>query len=89
MIGKSSGEPSLKLHLLRLEMQLLYRDVKYLIWRCNYRARTISKRFIYCNYSILSMIYCIGGRCCCAAVLGRKVSINAIAQHLRFMQALH
>jgi hypothetical protein len=28
MIGKSSAEPSLKLHLLRLEMQPLYKDVK-------------------------------------------------------------
>ena len=28
MIGKSSAEPSLKLHLLRLEMQPLYQDVK-------------------------------------------------------------
>jgi hypothetical protein len=72
MIGKSSAEPSLKLHLLRLEMQPLYQDVKSLIWCCNYRARTMSKLFIYCNYSILSMIYCIGGRCCRVAVLGLK-----------------
>jgi hypothetical protein len=28
MFGKSSVEPSLKLHLLRLEMQPLYQDVK-------------------------------------------------------------
>ena len=28
MVGKSSAEPSLKLHLLRLEMQPLYQDVK-------------------------------------------------------------
>jgi hypothetical protein len=28
MAGKSSAEPSLKLHLLRLEMQPLYQDVK-------------------------------------------------------------
>jgi hypothetical protein len=28
MVGKSSPEPSLKLHLLRLEMQPLYQDVK-------------------------------------------------------------
>jgi hypothetical protein len=28
IVGKSSPEPSLKLHLLRLEMQLLYQDVK-------------------------------------------------------------
>jgi hypothetical protein len=28
MFGKSSAEPSLKLHLLRLEMQPLYQDVK-------------------------------------------------------------
>jgi hypothetical protein len=28
MVGKSSTEPSLKLHLLRLEMQPLYQDVK-------------------------------------------------------------
>jgi hypothetical protein len=28
MVGKSSIEPSLKLHLLRLEMQPLYQDVK-------------------------------------------------------------
>jgi hypothetical protein len=27
MVGKSSPEPSLKLHLLRLEMQPLYQDV--------------------------------------------------------------
>jgi hypothetical protein len=27
---------------------------KYLIWRCNYRARTMSKLFIYCDYSIIS-----------------------------------
>ena len=30
MFGKSSTEPSLKLHFLRLEMQPLYQDVK--IW---------------------------------------------------------
>ena len=28
MFGKSSAEPSLKLHLLQLEMQPLYQDVK-------------------------------------------------------------
>jgi hypothetical protein len=28
MVGKSSAEPSLKSHLLRLEMQSLYEDVK-------------------------------------------------------------
>jgi hypothetical protein len=28
MVGKSSAKPSLKLHLLRLEMQPLYEDVK-------------------------------------------------------------
>jgi hypothetical protein len=28
MVGKSSPEPSLKLHLLRLEMKPLYEDVK-------------------------------------------------------------
>jgi hypothetical protein len=28
VFGKSSAEPSLKLHLLRLEMQPLYQDVK-------------------------------------------------------------
>jgi hypothetical protein len=28
MFGKSSAKPSLKLHLLRLEMQPLYQDVK-------------------------------------------------------------
>ena len=28
MVGKSSAEPSLKLHLLRLGMQPLYQDVK-------------------------------------------------------------
>jgi hypothetical protein len=28
MVGKSSVEPSLKLHLLRLEKQSLYQDVK-------------------------------------------------------------
>ena len=28
MVGKSSPEPSSKLHLLRLEMQPLYQDVK-------------------------------------------------------------
>jgi hypothetical protein len=28
MVGKSSTEPSLKSHLLRLEMQPLYQDVK-------------------------------------------------------------
>ena len=28
MFGKCSAEPSLKLHLLRLEMQPLYQDVK-------------------------------------------------------------
>jgi hypothetical protein len=28
MVGKSSAEPSLKLHLLRLEMQPLYQDVE-------------------------------------------------------------
>jgi hypothetical protein len=28
MVGKSSAKPSLKLHLLRLEMQPLYQDVK-------------------------------------------------------------
>jgi hypothetical protein len=28
MVGESSAEPSLKLHLLRLEMQPLYEDVK-------------------------------------------------------------
>ena len=28
MVGKSSPEPSLKLHLLRLEMQPLYQDVR-------------------------------------------------------------
>jgi hypothetical protein len=28
MVGKSSTEPSLKLHLLQLEMQPLYQDVK-------------------------------------------------------------
>jgi hypothetical protein len=35
MVGKSSAEPSLKLHLLRLEVQPLYQDVwKSVIWRC-------------------------------------------------------
>ena len=34
MVGKSSAEPSLKLHLLRLEMQPLYQDVNYVISRC-------------------------------------------------------
>ena len=28
MVGKNSAEPSLKLHLLRLEMRPLYQDVK-------------------------------------------------------------
>jgi hypothetical protein len=28
IVGKSSAKPSLKLHLLRLEMQSLYQDVK-------------------------------------------------------------
>jgi hypothetical protein len=28
MVGKNSPEPNLKLHLLRLEMQPLYQDVK-------------------------------------------------------------
>jgi hypothetical protein len=37
MFGKSSTEPILKLHLLPLEMQPLYQDVKIcdlLTWRC-------------------------------------------------------
>jgi hypothetical protein len=52
MVGKSSAEPSLKLHLLRLEMQPLYQDMKICDLALN-RARTMSNLFIYCNYSIL------------------------------------
>ena len=53
MVGKSSAEPSLKLHLLRLEMQPLYQDVKICEFGVVNRARTMSKLFIYCNYSII------------------------------------
>ena len=35
----------------------------------------MSKLFIYCSYSIFSMIYCIGSRCHRVAALNRKVSI--------------
>jgi hypothetical protein len=52
MVGKSSAEYSLKLHLLRLEMQPLYQDVKI----CVNRARTMSKLFIHCNYSFQCFI---------------------------------
>jgi hypothetical protein len=54
IVGKSSAKPSLKLHLLWLGMQPLYQDVKIcdLAGVVN-RARTMSKLFIYCNYSIL------------------------------------
>ena len=53
MFGKSSAETSLKLHLLRLEMQPLYQDVKISDLALSTERRTISKLFIYCNYSIL------------------------------------
>ena len=54
MVGKSSAKPSLKLHLLWLGMQPLYQDVKI----CDLalykpERRTMSKLFIYCNYSII------------------------------------
>ena len=66
MIGKSSAEPSLKLHLLRLEMQP---------WPVAPR-RIISDLALQLQSedNVLSMIYCIGSRCCRVAVLGRKVS---------------
>ena len=48
MVGKSSAKPSLKLHLLWLGMQPLYQHVKI-----RDLARTMSKLFIHCNYSIL------------------------------------
>jgi hypothetical protein len=64
MFGKSSAEPSLKLHLLRLEMQPLYEDVKI----CDL-ALYKTERGQRLNYSYIvimqffSMIYCIGSRC--------------------------
>jgi hypothetical protein len=51
MVGKSSPEPSLKLQLLQLEMQPLHQDVK--IFGVVNRARTMSKLFIYCSFSII------------------------------------
>ena len=53
MFGKSFAEPSLKLHLLRLEMQPLYQVVKICDLELSTDRRTMSKLFIYCNYSIL------------------------------------
>jgi hypothetical protein len=53
MVGKSSAKPSLKLHLLRFGMQPLYQDVKICDLVLPKRARTRSKLFIHCNYSIL------------------------------------
>ena len=53
MVGTNSAEASLKLHLLRLEMQPLYQDVKV----CDFALQTERghefKLCIYCNYSIL------------------------------------
>jgi hypothetical protein len=75
MFGKSSAEPSLKLHLLRLGMQPLYQDVKICDLALSTERRTMSELFIYCNYSVFfSMIYCIGSRYRRVAVLNRKVS---------------
>ena len=55
MVGKSSAKPSLKLHLLWLGMQPLYQvsTRENLRFSVVNRARTMSKLFIYCNYSIL------------------------------------
>jgi hypothetical protein len=77
MFGKSCAEPSLKLHLLRLEMQPLYQDVKI----CDLALSSCQQSVGQClNYSYIviiqffSMIYCIGSRCRRVAVLNRKVS---------------
>jgi hypothetical protein len=75
MFGKSSVEPSLKLHLLLLEMQPLYQDVKICDLALSTERRTMSKLMIYCNYSILFqwfiVLVAVAGR---VAVLNRKVS---------------
>ena len=63
MFGKSSTEPSLKLHLLRLEMQPLDQDVKI----CE-RGQCLNYSYIVIIH-LFSMIYCIGSRCRHVAVL--------------------
>jgi hypothetical protein len=54
MVGKSSAKPSLKLHLLWLGMHaaVVSRRENLRFGVVN-RARTMSKLFMYCNYSIL------------------------------------
>jgi hypothetical protein len=69
MVGKSSAEPSLKLHLLWLGMQLLYQDVKI----CDLTLQTERGQCLNYSYIVIiqlfSMIYCIGSRCRRVAVL--------------------
>ena len=78
MVGKSSAELSLKL-LLRLKMQPLYKDVKI----C---AKTMSKLFMYGNYSIIfnDLLYWYS-RCRRVAVLNRKVSIIIMIDRRQFI----
>jgi hypothetical protein len=80
IVGKSSVEPStassLKLHLLRLEMQPLYQDLKI----CDLALQTERGQCLNYSYIVIiqlfSIIYCIGSRCRRVAVLNRQVSIN-------------
>jgi hypothetical protein len=63
MVGKSSAEPSLKLHLLRLGMQPLYQDVKICaLALLAERGQCLNHSYILI-IQFFSMIYCIGSRC--------------------------
>jgi hypothetical protein len=55
MVGMSSPETSLKLHLLRLNMQPLYQDVKII---CDWRRKQSEGQCL--NYSYI--IFCVGIR---------------------------
>ena len=73
MFGKSSAEPSLKLHLLQLEMQPLYQDVKICDLELQTERRAMSKLLIYIVIiPSFSIIYCIG---IAVAVLNRNRSL--------------
>jgi hypothetical protein len=64
------------LHLLRLEMQPLYQDVKI----CDLALQTEREQWLNYSYIVItqffSMIYCIGSRCRRVAVVNRKVFNN-------------
>jgi hypothetical protein len=69
IVGKSSPEPSVKLHLLLLEMQPLYQDVKIFDLACKLcEGQGLNYSYIVI-IQFFSMIYCIG---IAVAVLNRK-----------------